>query len=65
MIFASTKGFIDAVPLDKVSEFQEDYLQLLRAQSKETLEGLRSGKLDESITSVLEKYAKEVASKLS
>ncbi|MEQ8360938.1 MAG: F0F1 ATP synthase subunit alpha [Cytophagales bacterium] len=65
MIFASTKGFIDAVPLDKVSQFQEDYLQLLRAQSKETLEGLRSGKLDESITSVLEKYAKEVASKLS
>ncbi len=65
MIFASTKGFIDAVPLEKVSQFQEDYIQLLRAQAKETLEGLRSGKLDESITSVLEKYAKEVASKLS
>lgn len=65
MIYASTKGFIDAVPLDKVSTFQEDYIQLLRAQSKQTLEGLRAGKLDESITSVLEKYAKETASKLS
>ncbi len=65
MIYASTKGFIDEVPLEKVRQFQEDYISLLRAQSKETLEGLRAGKLDDNITSVLEKYSKEVASKLS
>jgi F-type H+/Na+-transporting ATPase subunit alpha len=65
MIYASTKGFIDAVPLNRVRQFQEDYLQLLRSHSSETLQQLKSGKLDDTITSVLEKYAKEVASKLS
>jgi F-type H+-transporting ATPase subunit alpha len=65
MIYASTKGFIDKVPLDKVREFQHDYIELLRAQAGDALDTLKSGKLSDEATSALEKYATEVASKFA
>jgi F-type H+/Na+-transporting ATPase subunit alpha len=63
IIYVSTKGFIDAVPVNKVKEFEHEYLALLGAQHKDVLETLRKGKLDENATSVLEKVAKELAAK--
>jgi F-type H+-transporting ATPase subunit alpha len=65
IIYASTKGFIDKVPLEKVKDFQNDYIQLLKAQSADILDKLKAGKLDEDVIATLEKYAKEVATKLS
>jgi len=63
IIYASTNGLLDNVPVKEVKVFQNDYLNLLKAQSKETLDALKAGKFDDTITSVLKKAAKEVAQK--
>ena len=61
IIYACTNGLVDAVPVNKVKEFEKDYLTTLSTAHKETLEGLRKGKLDAEQTDVLKKVAKEVA----
>ncbi len=63
LIYASTKGLIDKVPVDRVKEFSNDYLTILSAQYGDTLKALQAGKLDDSATGVLEKVAKEVSAK--
>ncbi len=65
IIYASTNGLLDEVPVKEVKAFQNDYLNLLKAQSKDTLAALRAGKFDDTITTVLKKAAKEAAQKYS
>jgi F-type H+-transporting ATPase subunit alpha len=62
-IYASTKGFIDKVPLNRVKEFESEYLHILEAQHPEVLEKLKKGILDDDVTGTLEKVATENASK--
>ncbi len=61
MIYASTNGFIDKVPLDKVKAFEEEYLQELENKHGEMLNKVASGKIDDEITGTMKKVAKEVA----
>ena len=63
IIYASTKGFTDKVPVEKVREFEKEYIHILTAQHKDTLASLQAGKLDDSVIGVLEKVAKETANK--
>jgi len=62
IIYAGTKNLLRDVPVAKVQEFQTAYLSALEAQYRPTLDLLRSGKIDDEITGILEKVAKEVAS---
>jgi len=62
IIYAGTKNLLRDVPVEKVQEFQTAYLSALEAQYRPTLDLLRSGKIDDEITGILEKVAKEVAS---
>jgi len=62
IIYACTTGLVDNVPVNKMKEFEKDFLATLVAGHKETLEGLRKGKLDAEQTDVLKKIAKEIAS---
>lgn len=62
IIFASTNGLMDKVPVNKVREFQNDYLNVLATQNKEALEALRAGKLDDAAP-ILKKVAAEVSQK--
>jgi F-type H+-transporting ATPase subunit alpha len=62
-IYAGVKGLLRSVPVNKVKEFEEDYLGLLNAKYKSTLNELKAGKFTDEITDVLEKAAKEVALK--
>ncbi|MEK6479113.1 F0F1 ATP synthase subunit alpha [Catalinimonas sp. 4WD22] len=61
IIFASTKGHMDKVAIDKVKAFETDYLNQLKAQHRDTLDALAAGKFDDSITDVLKKVATELA----
>lgn len=63
IIYVSTNGFIDNVPVSKVKEFEKEFLGLLSAQYKSTLDDIRAGKIDDSVTSVLKKAAQELAKK--
>ncbi|MGG7662767.1 F0F1 ATP synthase subunit alpha [Dyadobacter sp. BHUBP1] len=62
-VYASTKGLLDTVDVARVKEFEKDFTTVLASQNKEALAALRAGKLDNSVTDVIEKVAKEVAVK--
>ncbi|QRR03428.1 F0F1 ATP synthase subunit alpha [Dyadobacter sandarakinus] len=62
-VYASTKGLLDTVDVNKVKEFEKDFNTVMAGQHKETLAALRAGKLDNSVTDVIDKVAREVASK--
>ncbi len=63
MIYAATNNLITKVPVDKVREFEKDFVLLLEAAHRPVLDGLRAGKLDDTITDTLKKVASDVASK--
>ena len=63
IIYVSTVGGLDNVPVDKVREFEKDYLAFLRANHKEVLADVRAGKIDEAITSKLKSVAIDLAKK--
>ncbi len=62
IIYCGVNGLLENVPLDKVSEFQQSFLQLLRAKYQTTvLDRIASGTMDDSVTSLLTEAAAEVA----
>ena len=61
ILYCGTHGLLREVPLDKVRDFQTNYLQQLRAQHKDILAQLHEGKLTDEITSTLEHVAADVA----
>ena len=63
IIYVSTNGLIDNVPVNRVKEFESEYLGLLEAQHQDVLEVLRSGKLDDNVTETLKKVAVDLAKK--
>jgi F-type H+-transporting ATPase subunit alpha len=63
MILASTKGYIDRVPVEKVKAFEKEFIDLLRAQNKQILDNFRAGKFEDADVAVIKKVATELASK--
>jgi len=63
MILASTKGYIDRVPVNKVKDFEKEFIDLLRAQNKQILDNFRVGKFEDADVDVIKKIATELASK--
>lgn len=61
IIYAGIKGLLRSVPVNKVKEFEAEYLQQLEVRHPETLKALKAGKFDDNITGVLETVAKELA----
>ncbi len=63
MILASTKGYIDRVPVNKVSDFEKEFIGLMRAQNKQVLDNFRAGKFEDADVAIVKKFATELASK--
>lgn len=63
MIYAGTENLMRNVPVRKVKEFQKDYIDFLKAKHPDTMAAIKSGKIDDEITSVLKEAAKDIASK--
>ncbi len=63
IIYVGTKGLIQRVPINKVKEFEKDFLTVLEAKHADVLVSLKAGKYTDEITDVLNKVAKEVADK--
>ena len=63
MILASTKGYIDRVPVEKVKAFEKEFIDLLRAQNKQILDNFRAGKFEDADVVVVKKVATELAAK--
>ncbi|MCH8903628.1 MAG: F0F1 ATP synthase subunit alpha [Bacteroidetes bacterium] len=60
IIYLGTHGLLSEIPVKKVREFEENFLNQLEATEKEVMKELEAGNLDDKITAVLEKVAKEV-----
>jgi F-type H+-transporting ATPase subunit alpha len=63
MILASTRGYLDKVPVAKVKEFEKEYLGLLRAQYKTVLDNFRAGKFEDADVDTVKKTAIELSLK--
>ncbi len=63
IIYVGTKGLIQNVPVNKVKEFENDFLTVMEGTHADTLAALKAGKYTDEITDTLTKVAKEVASK--
>ncbi len=65
IIYLGTSNLLRSIPVNKVREFETAYLEYLEAKHKDTLNALRAGKYDDSITSVLAKAGAEIAQNYS
>ena len=63
MIYSGTENLLRNVPINKVKEFQIEYVAFLRSKHPETMAAIKSGKIDNDITAVLKQAAAELASK--
>src|SRR5574343_517135 len=63
IIYVGTKGLMQNVPVNKVKEFEKEYLNYLEAKHADVLVALKAGKYTDEITDTLTKVAKELADK--
>ena len=63
IIYAGSKNLLRNVPVNKVKEFEKDYLEYLNNKHRNILDALKAGKLTDEITDVLEAAAKEISAK--
>jgi F-type H+-transporting ATPase subunit alpha len=63
IIYASTNGLLDKVPVNKVKEFETEFSMMLGAQHPQVLAELRAGKLTDDGTATLKKVAADLSAK--
>ena len=63
IIYASTNGLLDKVPVDKVKEFESEFNMLLSSQYADALTDLRKGNLSETATSAIRKVVADLTAK--
>lgn len=61
IIYCGVKGLLSAVPVNKVKEFEHDFLERMEMKHKDVLQELKSGNLTEGV----EKTIKQVVSELT
>jgi F-type H+-transporting ATPase subunit alpha len=63
ILYIGTKGLLRNVPVNKVRDFEKDFLNLMEAQHKNVLNDLKAGKLTDEITNTIEKVAADLTGK--
>ena len=65
LIFCGVNGLLSKVPMDKVSEFEKQLLQLLHAKHSDVLDVLAQGKLTDEASAALKSAAEQVVGGLA
>jgi F-type H+-transporting ATPase subunit alpha len=65
IIYCGTKGLLMNVPVNKIKDFEADFLNLMEAQHKDALNSLKRGELKDEVLSLIEKVANELSAKYS
>ena len=60
-IFASSKGYLDKIPVNKARDFEKEYIQVLNQKHKNVIDDLTAGKFEDALTDVLKEVAIDVA----
>jgi F-type H+-transporting ATPase subunit alpha len=63
IIYCGTKNLLKAVPVDKVREFEVEFLDYMRNKHADTLASLKAGKYTDAETSVIEAAAAEMTAR--
>ena len=61
IIFAGSKNLLREVPVNKVKEFERQYIDFLNAKHRKTMDIIKSGKLTDEVVDVLTKTAEELS----
>lgn len=65
IIYAATNNLMKEIPVNKIKEFQVEYIDFLRNKYLKVLQDLKLGEINDNITSVLKNVALDLASKYS
>ena len=63
IIYLGTKNLLRSVPVNKVREFEKEFLDFMERKHKNVLDDLKAGKYTDEITNTLEACAKELIAK--
>ncbi|MAN02536.1 MAG: F0F1 ATP synthase subunit alpha [Owenweeksia sp.] len=63
IIYLGTKGLLNKVPVNKVKEFESEFIQYMNNKHRDTLDTLKAGKLTDEVTDTLEAVAKDLTAK--
>ncbi|MFT6844114.1 MAG: F-type H+-transporting ATPase subunit alpha [Flavobacteriales bacterium] len=63
IIYCGTKGLLGKVPINKIREFEVEFLSFMRNNEKQVLANLKGGKLTDEITSTIERVAADLSAK--
>ena len=61
IIYAGSKNLLRDVPVNKVKEFESEFIELLKAKHSDVLATLKSGKLTDEVTTTLTKVAQDLS----
>ncbi|MBS7367628.1 MAG: F0F1 ATP synthase subunit alpha [Prevotella sp.] len=61
ILYCGTHGLMAPVPVEKVRECQDSFLEIMRNSHKDVIDLLGSGKIDDNATAVIEKVMADVA----
>ncbi|MFT4544707.1 MAG: F-type H+-transporting ATPase subunit alpha [Bacteroidia bacterium] len=63
IIYLGSKGLLSKVPVEKIREFESEFLDYMDAKHRDVLDTLKAGKLTPEVTDTLEKVAADLAGK--
>ena len=63
IIYLGTKNLLRSLPVNKVNEFEKEFLDTMERKHKQTLDALKAGQYTDEITNVLEATAKDLLAK--
>ena len=63
IIYAGSKNLLRNVPVNKVKEFEKDFIEFLNTKHRDTLDTLKAGKLTDEVIETLTTVAKDLSSK--
>ena len=63
IIYAGSKNLLRDVPVNKVKEFETEFIEFLKAKHSDALATLKSGKLTDEVTDTLTKVAQDLSAK--
>ena len=66
VLYCGTNGLLSSVPLNKVQDFQKEFLMVLElSHQSDVLDVLKKGTINDEVTGIIEKVAAEVAKRLA
>ncbi len=63
IIYAGSKNLLRNVPVNKVKEFERDFLEMMNAKHRDTLDTLKAGKLTDDTIDVITTVAADLSAK--